>query len=366
MIDTIHASGGEINAFFSHCGGLVAPESDDNPWRYKISWNPRNVVLAGKNGAVYKLNNETVHDNYEQLFDQNNKITIDELDDYCWYPNRDSLRYLPLYHLHHCATFIRTTLRPAEFCFGWKNIIDLHLTAEDQFYETDGLSIAGFLHQHFERNGFSDWITQQLLSNLSSVGDMLKQTLRLLDKEEEMRKDESGENDGNFLVVDDDGKLKNVNLDEAKLDAAQNMVMRLYENNLLLKQLFFLGMDDNETLINKGKCSAADVLLFILEQKLPLLPHDRDMVIMQHEIEYEIGENKFLRKATLVLKGEDGVHTAMAKTVGLPLGIAARLILNAKIDLTGVQIPIAKEIYEPVLRELAAAGIEFVEKTEIV
>jgi len=133
----------------------------------------------------------------------------------------------------------------------------------------------------------------------------------------------------------------------------------MHEANLTLKQLFFLGMDDFQTLIPKGKYSPADILQFALEKKLALQPADRDMVVMLHEIEYEIEGQKREIKSSLLVKGENALQTAMAKTVGLPLGIAAKLILKGDIKSTGLQIPIIPDIYEPVLKELRAEGIIF-------
>jgi len=138
----------------------------------------------------------------------------------------------------------------------------------------------------------------------------------------------------------------------------------MHDASLTLKQLFYLGLDDNETMVDKGECSAANILQFALEKKLALQPGDRDMVIMQHEIEFEKANKQYKATSTLLLNGDDDKNTAMAKTVGLPLGIAARLILNGTINLKGLRIPIAKEIYEPVLDELKLYQIEFTERIE--
>jgi len=133
----------------------------------------------------------------------------------------------------------------------------------------------------------------------------------------------------------------------------------MHEANLTLKQLFFLGIDDKETLINKGFCSPADVLQFALEKKLTLGPGEKDMIVMLHEIVYRVGNQQLAARSSLIVEGLDNVRTAMAKTVGLPLGIATKLILNGTIQLKGLHIPVAKEIYEPVLNELEWHGITF-------
>ena len=293
IFDRIKGEGGKITSFKSHCGGLIAPESDDNPWHYKISWNPKNIILAGKAGAVYKEQGNEVHLAYKDLFDANRIVEIPGYGMYAYYPNRDSLAYISLYNLHDAHTFVRTTLRHPEFSFGWKNIVDLKLTDEEKLYDTDGMTIAGFFKAHFDKNGFSSWLY----------------------------------------------------MDEA---------------TLAMKQLFFIGLND-DTLINKGLCSAADVLQFTAEKKLALKPGDKDMIIMMHEISYEIKGVKHEVISSLVVKGDNSLQTAMAKTVGLPLGIAAKLILNGKISEPGLHIPITASIYSPVLDELEKHGIIFQE-----
>ena len=294
ITDDIKSKGGDITSFKSHCGGLIAPESDNNPWHYKITWNPRNVVLAGKAGATYKQDGAIIKEKYESLFDDERNIhTEDEtVGTLSFYPNRDSIAYIDLYDLHHAKTFIRTTLRHAAFMQGWKNIIALKLTNEDVNYQSDDMSLEAFYETHFAKN----------------------------------------------------------EIDVNKI-AAQNKML-----------LQFLGLNDNNTNINKGMISAADGLQFALEKKLILSPTDKDMIVMQHEFEYTINNEPLQIISSLIVKGEDSLRTAMAKTVGLPLGIAAKLILNGSITSTGLQLPITKEIYEPVLKELATNGIIFKER----
>jgi len=363
IIDDIRGSGGEILSFFSHCGGLVAPESDDNPWHYKISWNPRNVVMAGKAGAIYKLDGTIVELNYEDLFAQKRYVPIPGYEVLCWYPNRDSLSYIPLYGLHNVSTFIRTTLRHPDFIYGWKNVIDLQLTSEKDFYETDNRSLAGFFKEHMDKHGFSEWLEQKLHEQFDATKGLLAELVNLVELEQ--KAEEKGiEKPEEFMMVDDKGDLKEVDIDDLKINAAATLADRMHDASLTLKQLFYLGMDDDQTLINKGKCCTADVLQFSLEKKLALQPGNKDMIIMLHEIEFEKKGTKHKATSTLILKGENDIHTAMAKTVGLPLGIAAKLILNGTITAKGLQIPVTKEIYLPVLNELKKYGIEFKEETQ--
>lgn len=296
IIDGIRKKGGKITSFRSHCGGLVAPESDDNPWHYKISWNPRNIILAGKAGAHYRENGKDVQLPYEELFTPDRLVTVPGHDAFSWYPNRDSLSYAPLYGLEETNTFIRTTLRHPDFMRGWKNVIDLKLTDETPAYQSDGKSLQELFREHLDTHGFGQWMNQQI-----------------------------------------------------------------QEADLTSRQFLFLGLEDKNTPVNKGFCSAADLLQAAVETKLSLQPEDKDMIVMLHEFGYEEAGKPANIQSSLVVKGENSLRTAMAKTVGLPLAIAAKLILRGTLKLTGLHIPTDKEIYEPVLKELAENGISFIE-----
>lgn len=358
LIEDIHQKGGVIKAFRSHCGGLVAPESDDNPWHYKISWNPRNIVQAGKAGAHFREDGVEKHMAYEQLFDASRVVDIPGLGLLSWYPNRDSLSYCSLYQLEHTETFIRTTLRYPEFSFGWKNVIDLKLTDETVQYDTDGMSLQTFFQQHFAKYGFADWLEKQLTERFGRTRELLEKLQELLKAEAEADEEEKKQLK-DFLMVDEKGSLKDINLETVKTQAAATVAGQMHEANLAMKQLVFLGMDDTETVINRGQCSALDVLQFCLEKKLALTPDDKDMIVMLHEIDYTLQQEDISVKSCLIVKGENSLRTAMAKTVGLPLGIAARLILKGEIQLTGLRIPVHREIYEPVLSDLRKQGILF-------
>ncbi len=287
LIDGIKSKGGKINSFKSHCGGLVAPESDDNPWHYKISWNPRNVVLAGKSGAVYISDGVRQKIDYKQLFDSNDLVKIEGLDDLAFYPNRDSLNYIPIYKLPEAKTFLRTTLRYPSFMNAWKAIVKAGLT--------DDITP---LHSKVELS-FSQW--------------------------------------------------------SAPIKPFVN-----HQNEPLLS---FLGLFDEKIVPQSAKTSA-DILQFLLETKLAMSEKDKDMVVMLHEIGYELdGKNETI-KSQLLVYGEDNLHTAMAKTVGLPLGIAASLFLKGELHVSGLHIPTIKTIYEPLLRELEKMGVCFVDVVE--
>jgi saccharopine dehydrogenase-like NADP-dependent oxidoreductase len=373
IIHGIQVKGGHITSFRSHCGGLVAPESDDNPWHYKISWNSRNIIMAGKSGAHFREDAIEKKIAYEELFVADRIVEIPGIGLLSWYPNRDSLGYALLYGLQDTKTFIRSTLRHRDFMYGWKNVIDLKLTDEAAQYETNGKTLYQLFKEHMDKNGFGEWLNQKLSERFAETRDMMENLMKL--KEVEKEANEEGEDIPDaFMTADEKGNLNEITIDDIKNKAAAFVAQKMHEANLTLKQFFFLGLDDQDTLVNKGFCSPADILQFAVEKKLALRPYDKDMIVMMHEIEYEnskfqspklSGPNSKIT-SSLVVKGENSLRTAMAKTVGLPLGIAAKNILNGKIKLTGLQIPTVKEIYEPVLKELEEKGIKFQEEIKTV
>jgi saccharopine dehydrogenase (NADP+, L-glutamate forming) len=291
LVDRVRNAGGHIRSFRSHCGGLVAPESDDNPWHYKISWNPRSVVLAGKAGAVFRDKGMTRNVKYEQLFQDCSSVDTIDAGSFSFYPNRDSLSYISAYGLQETQTFVRTTLRHPDFCKGWQLVIELGLTDEKNTIETDSMSVGAFIKSHFDKKKISTQL----------------------------------------------------------------------DDPLLKAQFDFIGLND-DTLINKGQACSADIWQWIIEKKLALQPEDKDMIVMLHEMEYEIPGRVHKLQSELVVRGEDSIHTAMARTVGLPLGIAAVLLLDGNIRETGLHTPTVPGIYEPVLKELKERGVAFRER----
>ncbi|NTS41362.1 saccharopine dehydrogenase NADP-binding domain-containing protein [Flavisolibacter sp. BT320] len=362
MIDAIHAVGGKITSFYSHCGGLVAPESDDNPWHYKISWNPRNVVNAGKSGAIFKKNGAIQELEYEDLFEEKRYVVVPGSEALCWYPNRDSLSYIPTYGLEETASFIRTTLRHPDFMYGWKNLVDLKLTDETQVYKTGGKTLQQIFKSHLDSIGFGQWLEEKLHNQFDATKSLLSELVNLVKLEEEAAQKGIDQVD-EFMLVDDKGDLKNVDIDDLKINAAATLADKMHDANLTLKQLFFLGLDDDKTVFEKEEASMADVLQFCMETKLKLDSTDKDLIVMLHELEYEKEGAVYKTTGLLQLKGDDNVHTAMSKTVGLPLATATKLILNGTITSKGLQIPVGRDIYEPVLKELEAEGIFFTEET---
>lgn len=282
--------GNEVFSFKSFCGGLVAPECDNNPWGYKFTWNPRNVILAGQGGdATFIRNGQSVKIPYEKLFLETEEVAIPGLGNLEGYYNRDSVHYMPLYRLEQAHTFIRGTLRNKGFCAGWNALIAMKLTN-----------------------------TEPVLKNLKT-------------------------HDWTYL-------LETLGTKNATADLSPDV----------LKKLNWLGIPGNNPLpLAEG--APADLLQAHLEKKWKLKADDKDMVVMLHEIKSRKKNQTKTILSSLVVKGEDAVHTAMSKTVGLPLGLAARLILENKILTRGVCIPTVKDIYEPVMKGLGEVGIRFTE-----
>lgn len=357
LIEEIKSKNGIITSFKSHCGGLIAPESDDNPWHYKITWNPYNVVHAGKAGAIFRENNETKQLQYRELFDKNRTVNIPGEGEFCYYPNRNSLPYIDLYHLHEASTFVRTTLRHPEFCFGWKNIVDLNMTDESEVYDTSRITYAEFFTIHFQKYGFEEWLNSMLTSRLTAAKEVMEKLVELIEAEKQANSvgDTAKEE---LMIIDEKGELNTLSIDDVKDQAAEAVTIKIQEANLTMRQLFYLGIND-KSIINKGMCTAAQILQSLLEKKLALKPNDKDWVLMMHEIEYTVGDKKYYLSSTLNVKGDDDMHTAMAKTVGLPLGIAATLLLEGKLPVSGLHIPTHKAIYEPVLEKLKDYDITF-------
>jgi saccharopine dehydrogenase (NADP+, L-glutamate forming) len=285
IIHRIKAKGGQITSFKSHCGGLIAPESDTNPWHYKISWNPRNIILAGKAGALYLDNGKEKQIPYETLFANPGSIEVKNYGSYGFYPNRNSLQYIDTYQLQGIENFVRTTLRHPHFFKGWQQIVELGLTDETI------ITIP-------PRTSIKNWYQALAINNI--------------------------------------------------------------QDTIVQEQFDFLKFD-SDTIIPPTLQSNAAILQWILEDKWKLLHVDKDLIIMVHEFEYLIDGKKHTLQSDLVVKGIDDQYTAMAKTVGLPLAIAACLYLEGKIPLKGIHIPIYPEIYKPVLSALQEEGIQFIE-----
>ena len=304
IIDELLANGAKINSFKSYTGGLIAPESDNNKWNYKFTWNPRNVVLAGQGiPAKYIENNKYKYIPYNRLFKNTEKIKIEKYGQFEVYPNRDSLKYREIYSLNNIKTMIRGTIRKVGFSESWNMFVKLGLTNDS------------FKISNSENMCFKEYVNC-------------------------------------FLPYDDKLSI------EEKLQRVLS-ISKGDENWEKIKEIDILSSNKKIPLKN---ASPAQILEYILKDAWKLEKKDKDMIVMYHEFGYEtsLGENE-KTISTMVCKGKDDTYTAMAKTVGLPLAISSILLLNNKINLTGIHTPIDKEIYNPVLKELEANGINFEE-----
>jgi saccharopine dehydrogenase-like NADP-dependent oxidoreductase len=301
IIHELIQEGAELDSFESFTGGLIAPESDNNPWNYKVTWNPRNVVLAGYGGtARYRWNNGLKYIPYHKLFERITPVEIEGYGLFDGYANRDSLKYTKLYGLGEIPTLYRGTLRRRGFCAAWNALVQLGLT-DDSF----------------------------------QIENPEQFTWRALT--------------ASFISASEDKSLEDEIKRYLKLDSET-----MYKLN-------WLGIFDSVPLgISEG--SPAVALQKLIETKWKLDDNDKDMIVMWHRFFYRISGTKFELQSSLITLGDDPVHTAMSKTVGLPIAIAARLILNGSIKLSGVHLPVIPEIYNPVLDELATFGISFRDK----
>jgi len=301
IIHEVQEKGGKLSRFESFTGGLVAPESDDNPWNYKFTWNPRNVVLAGQGGtARFQQDHRLKYIAPYNVFERVKPIEIEGYGKFEGYANRDSLSYKKVYGIEEIPTIYRGTLRKQGFCEAWNVFVKLGMTTED-FSIPDS-------HKMTYRDFTNSFLTY---SNDETVEDKIQNSLQLSDK--------------------------------------------------VMSKLNWLGLFEKVE-IGLENATPAAVLQKLLEDKWNLKEDDKDMIVMWHRFNYILDGKEHELHSSMVSIGEDQTYTAMSNTVGLPLAIAVKMVLNGKIDLSGVLMPIVPEIYNPILEELRSFGIEFHEK----
>ena len=302
LIHKIKKNGGEVTSFKSFCGGLVAPEFDNNPWNYKFTWNPRNVVLAGQATAQYLENSLIKFIPPNRIFDQTETVNITNYGAFESYANRDSLSYIVPYGLQNANTVLRGTLRKKGFSQSWNLLVKLGLT-DDSFNIHNSATLT-----------YRNLVASFLI----------------------------GANNKNV----EDSFCSFLNISKTSKD---------------FKRVKWLGLFTNED-IGIENATPAQILQHLLQQKWFLEKTDLDMIVMKHEIEYILNNKKHKVNSSLIVKGEDKTYTAMAKTVGLPMAIACKLILQNKIKAKGVCLPITEEFYKPILAELNKFGVKFIEE----
>ena len=305
IIDEVEAEGGKVVGFESFTGGLIAPESDDNPWGYKITWNPKNVILAGQGGAAKFYQNGTLkYIPYQKLFRRTELIEVPGFGKFEGYANRDSTQYKEIYNLNDSATVFRGTLRKLGFCKAWDKLIQLGYT--DDTYKVKG----------------SENLTYREFTNL-------------------------------FLAYNISDTV------EMKFQRYLNIAQDDFE---IWTRLEHLGLFSTEK-IGIINATPAEVLQKMVEQSLKLKSEDKDMIVMHHIFDCDFGGKRIKKTSSIVVLGENTFKTAMAKTVGLPLAIATHQYLEGQIKSTGVKIPVEKEIYQPILQQLKTDfDISFIEQ----
>jgi len=303
IIHEVEEKGGEILSFTSYCGGLPAPEANTNPFGYKFSWSPTGVLLAGKNSAQYLMDGQQIFIPPQDLFDNYQMINIEGLGEFEGYPNRDSLPYIELYGIKSTKTMLRGTLRNKGWCSTIKKIVDLGLLEEEE----------------------KDW-----------TGLTYKDFLR---------------------------KLMNDPAEE-DIKKALSAHLNIEENSDIIQRFEWLGLLSDERLPSE-KDSSLNILGAKMLEKLQYEEGERDMIILKHQfIASYPGDKKEKITSTLIDFGIPRGDSSMARTVGLPAAISTRLILEGKIEETGVHIPVTPEIYIPLLQELKELDIVFKEKKE--
>ena len=302
LIDQVKANGGDVKGFESYTGGLVAPESDDNPWNYKFTWNPRNVVLAGQGGsAKFIKEGKYKYIPYHKLFRRTEIIDVPGYGKFEGYPNRDSLKYRSIYELDDISTMYRGTLRKVGFCRAWN--IFVQLGATDDSYIVEG---------------------SETMTNREFINSFLK-----------------------FNTYD-------------SVELKLRHYLRIEQDDYIWEKLVWLGIFEDKK-IGLKDASPAQILQKILQEKWTLSPQDKDMIVMWHRVTYTLDKIEKELISHMAYIGKDSNITAMSDTVGLPLGIATKMLLNGSIKTRGVVLPLDKQIYDPVLKELKQYGIDFLE-----
>lgn len=303
VLDEIRAKGGHVILFESFCGGLVAPESDNNLWNYKFTWNPRNVVLAGQGGAAKFIQEGTYkYIPYNKLFRRTEFLSVEGYGRFEAYANRDSLKYRSVYGLDDALTVYRGTIRRVGYSRAWDILVQLGMTDDSYTIEN------------------SENMTYREFTN-------------------------------SFLPYHPTDTV------EIKLRHAQ----KIDQDDIIWDKLLELDLFNSEKRVELKNATPAQILEKILSEKWSLKHDDKDMIVMYHKFGYELQGEKHQIDATMVCIGDDQTYTAMAKTVGLPVAIATLKILNGEIKTPGVQLPITKEVYLPILKELEEYGVIFKE-----
>ncbi|CAM4079796.1 saccharopine dehydrogenase family protein [Flavobacterium sinopsychrotolerans] len=305
VIDAIKEKGGEMILFESFCGGLVAPESDTNLWNYKFTWAPRNVVLAGQGGAAKFIQEGTYkYIPYCNLFRRTEFLQVEGYGRFEGYSNRDSLKYRSVYGLDNVLTLYRGTIRRVGFSKAWNMFVQLGMT-DDSYVMEDS-----------ENMSYREFVNSFLPYHPTD-----------------------------------------------SVEIKTRLILKIDQDDIMWDKLLELDLFNPNKKVGLKNATPAQILEKILTDSWTLQQDDKDMIVMYHKFGYEIHGKKEQIDSKMVCIGDDQTYTAMAKTVGLPVAMATLLILNGRITTPGVQLPIRKEVYEPILKELEEYGVVFKEQS---
>ena len=303
VIDAIKEKGGEMILFESFCGGLVAPESDTNLWNYKFTWAPRNVVLAGQGGAAKFIQEGTYkYIPYCNLFRRTEFLQVEGYGRFEAYSNRDSLKYRSVYGLDNVLTLYRGTIRRVGFSKAWTMFVQLGMTDDS------------YIMENSENMSYRDFVNSFLPYHPTD-----------------------------------------------SVEIKTRLILKIDQDDIMWDKLLELDLFNPNKIVGLKDATPAKILEKILTDSWTLEEDDKDMIVMYHKFGYKLNGNKEQIDSKMVCIGDDQTYTAMAKTVGLPVAMATLLILNGKITTPGVQLPIRKEVYEPILKELEDYGVIFKE-----
>jgi saccharopine dehydrogenase-like NADP-dependent oxidoreductase len=301
IIDKIHAAEGAVLEFHSICGALPAPEAANNPFRYKFSWSPKGVVLAGNNDAHYLQHGKEISVPTKDLFKNPFVVEFPGIGKMDVYPNRDSMAYQAIYGIPEARTVYRGTFRYPGWCETLDVIKRLDLISQDTFDMT-GMTYAGMTCRQIN--------TSSSLPYRQLVADSL------------------------------------------------GIPVSAYA----LGAMEWLGLFSEEPM-NRTIDSTFEVTSDLMISKMGLGPGERDMVALQHTFlaAYPDGRKEVIRSRMLDY-GSMATDTSIARTVALPAAVGVEMILEGKITAKGVHIPVIPEIYNPVLDRLEQMGIRMLEE----
>ena len=305
VIDEIKDKGGKMLLFESFCGGLVAPESDTNLWNYKFTWAPRNVVLAGQ-GGVAKFIQEGAYKYipYCNLFRRTEFLDVEGYGRFEGYSNRDSLKYRSVYGLDDVLTLYRGTIRKVGFSKAWNMFVQLGMTDDS------------YVMENSEKMSYRTFVNSFLPYHPTD-----------------------------------------------SVEIKTRLILKIDQDDIMWDKLLELDLFNPNKKVGLKNATPAQILEKILTDSWTLQPEDKDMIVMYHKFGYELNGKKEQIDSKMVCIGDDQTYTAMAKTVGLPVAMVTLLILNVKITTPGVQLPIRKEVYKPILKELEEYGVVFKEQS---